>query len=93
MIGQFAVSKAGHDKGTLYVVVAREGDFVYLSDVRLKTPHKPKKKRLRHIQPVNAAVEGELLHRLLEGGKVYAEEIGHALKLYCRSVEGPQGRR
>ena len=44
MIGQFAVSKAGHDKGTLYVVVAREGDFVYLSDGRLKTPQKPKKK-------------------------------------------------
>jgi hypothetical protein len=40
MIGQFAVSKAGHDKGTLYVVVAREGDFVYLSDGRLKTPQK-----------------------------------------------------
>ena len=51
MIGQFAVSKAGHDKGTLYVVVAREGDFVYLSEGRLKTPQKPKKKRLRPIQP------------------------------------------
>ena len=40
MIGQFAVSKAGHDKGTLYVVVAREGDFVYLSDGRLKRSRK-----------------------------------------------------
>lgn len=92
MIGQFAVSKAGHDKGALYVVVGREGDFVYLSDGRRKPPQKPKKKRLRHIQPVNATVEGELLHRLLEGGNVYGEEIRHALKRYCRSVEGPQGR-
>lgn len=44
MTGQFAASCAGHDKGVLYVVVAEEGDFVYLSDGRLKKPEKPKKK-------------------------------------------------
>lgn len=27
MIGQFATSKAGHDKGTLYVIVAEEGQI------------------------------------------------------------------
>lgn len=86
MVGIFALSKAGHDKGTCYVVVAQEGDFVYLSDGRLKGPDKPKKKRIKHIQPINDTVDEELLCRLQNGGKVYPEEIRHALKRYCGNV-------
>ena len=84
MIGQFATSKAGHDKGRLYVVVAQEDDFVYLSDGRLKGPDQPKKKRRKHIQPINARVEECLLERLRAGEKVYPEEIKYALKQYYR---------
>lgn len=82
MIGQLAISKAGHDKDALYVVVGQEKDFVYLCDGRLKTPDKPKKKRLKHVQPVNRTVDGILLKKLQSGEKVYAEEIKYALKQY-----------
>nr|WP_300815215.1 KOW domain-containing RNA-binding protein [uncultured Acetatifactor sp.] len=82
MIGQFVTSKAGHDKGCLYVVVGQEDDFVYLSDGRLKGPDRPKKKRRKHIQPINARVEESLLERLRAGEKVYPEEIKYALKQY-----------
>lgn len=82
MIGQFATSKAGHDKGRLYVVVGQEDDFVYLSDGRLKGPDRPKKKRRKHIQPINARVEDSLQERLRAGEKVYPEEIKYALKQY-----------
>jgi len=82
MIGQFAVSKAGHDKDTLYVVVAEEGEFVFLCDGKTKTPEKPKKKKRKHIQPVNRTVEEELLGKLQSGGKVYPEEIRYAVKQY-----------
>lgn len=82
MIGQLATSKAGHDKGELYVIVGREGDFVYLSDGRLKSPDKPKKKRLKHIQPVNASVDEALSGKLQNGEKVYPEEIKFAIKKY-----------
>ena len=81
MIGQFATSKAGHDKGHLYVVVGQEDDFVYLSDGRLKGPDRPKKKRRKHIQPINARVE-DSLQELRGGEKVYPEEIKYALKQY-----------
>lgn len=84
MIGQLAVSKAGHDKDTLYVVVGQEGDFVYLCDGRLKTPEKPKKKRLKHIQLISRTVDTGLLEKLKSGEKVYAEEIKYALKQYSR---------
>jgi ribosomal protein L14E/L6E/L27E len=82
MIGQFATSKAGHDKGRLYVVVGQEDDFVYLSDGRLKGLDRPKKKRRKHIQPINAQVEDSLQERLRAGEKVYPEEIKYALKQY-----------
>lgn len=83
MVGKFARSKAGHDKDTLYVIVAQEGDFVYLSDGRLKPPDRPKKKRIKHIQPIDSCLDGELLGRLQEGRKVYPEEIKYALRQYC----------
>lgn len=82
MIGQLAISKAGHDKDALYVVVGQEKDFVYLCDGRLKTPEKPKKKRLKHVQPINRTVDQALLKKLQNGEKVYAEEIKYALKQY-----------
>lgn len=85
MIGQFVTSKAGRDKGCLYVVVAQAGDFVWLCDGKLKKPEAPKKKRRKHIQPINAWVEESLRERLRDGTKVYAEEIGYALKKYCQT--------
>ncbi len=83
MVGQLATSKAGHDKDRIYVVMAQEGEFVFLSDGRLRPPDKPKKKRIRHIQPINVSVGEELLRRIQEGGKVYGEEIRYALKQYA----------
>ena len=85
MTGRLAISKAGHDKDALYVIVGQDGDFVYLSDGRLKTPEKPKKKRLKHVQPMKASVDGELLRKLQNGDKVYAEEIKYALKQFSRN--------
>lgn len=82
MIGQFAISKAGHDKGGLYVVVAREGEFVFLCDGKTRTPEKPKKKKIKHIQPIKKTVEEELLQKLQTDGKVYPEEIRYAIKNY-----------
>jgi len=86
MIGQLVTSKAGHDKGTLYVVVAGDGEFVYLCDGRLRLPDSPKRKRLKHIQPVNAYVGQELIEKLEKRQKVYAEEIKYALKTYSKQI-------
>ncbi|MCI9277454.1 hypothetical protein D7X48_07380 [bacterium D16-50] len=82
MIGHLATSRAGHDKDRLYVIVAREGDYYFLCDGDLRPPHKPKKKRIRHVQLIGETVEETLLDKLLAGRKVYAEEIKYALKQY-----------
>lgn len=83
MIGNFATSKAGHDKGTCYVIVGEEGDFVYLSDGRLKKLASPKRKRKKHIQVINRRVNAELLEKL---AKASDEEIKYAIKQYLKQV-------
>ena len=80
MIGKFATSKAGHDQSKYYVIVAEEGDFVYVCDGKYKTIAKPKKKRKKHIQIIDCTVEEELFEKLLRGESVRDEQIKYALK-------------
>ncbi|MCM1025015.1 MAG: hypothetical protein NC432_01175 [Roseburia sp.] len=81
MTGQFVTSRAGHDKGTLYMVLAEDEKYVYLSEGRLKSPEKPKKKSRKHVQPINAGNPG-LQARLAAGEKIRPEEIRYAIKQY-----------
>ncbi len=52
MVGILAMSKAGHDKGTLYVIIREEGEYVYLADGRIRTADRPKKKNKKHVQMI-----------------------------------------
>lgn len=49
-IGMLAKSKAGHDKGTVYVILSSDEEYVYLADGRLKTTGSTKKKKKKHVQ-------------------------------------------
>lgn len=82
MIGQFVYSTAGHDKGTLYVVVAEDQQYVYLADGRLRQPSTPKKKKRKHIQPVLKTVEEPLLTQLRGGQLPQPEQLRRAIRLY-----------
>ena len=55
MIGMFAISKAGHDKGRMYLVVGQEKDLVLLADGKTRTMENPKRKKTKHIQIINMA--------------------------------------
>lgn len=50
--GMLAKSKAGHDKGHLYVITDVNETYVYLVDGKTKSIQKPKKKKLKHIQVI-----------------------------------------
>ena len=49
---EFAIVKAGHDKGQIYLVDKVESEYVYLVNGTTKPFDKPKKKNRKHIQPV-----------------------------------------
>ncbi len=48
--GMLAKSKAGHDKGQLYVIYDVDETYVYLVDGKIRTIDKPKKKKRKHVQ-------------------------------------------
>lgn len=88
MTGMFAVSKAGHDKGKLYIIIKEENEYVYLADGRQKPLEAPKKKKKKHIQiikrigkdgcPAAGAID-------IEGNQqVRNEDIKRAIKEYAR---------
>ena len=49
-VGMLAKSKAGHDKGHIYVIYKIEEAYVYLIDGNIRTIEKPKKKKKKHVQ-------------------------------------------
>lgn len=55
--GMYARSKAGHDKGSLYLIVKAEPEYVYLADGRRRPLSKPKKKKWKHIQIIKQMPE------------------------------------
>lgn len=85
MLGMFAVSKAGHDQGQMYVILKAEGDMVELADGRLKTVSSPKKKKLKHIQIVKTGLNEALMEKIINQQPVSNEEIKYAIK--CRNKE------
>ena len=84
MVGKMAVSKAGHDKKEVYVIVKEDQTHVYLCDGRLKTIDNPKKKSKKHIQIIKHHINEELKAKLTSGAKVYDEEIKLVIKLWNR---------
>ena len=84
--GMLAVSKAGHDKGRLYVVLKEDQEFVYLADGQHRSICSPKKKKKKHIQ-INYHIPGILKQALEAGQKLEDEQIKKAIKEYKNQQE------
>lgn len=83
--GMMAWSRAGHDRGKLYVIVEVGEEFVWLSDGRLRPLDNPKKKRWKHIQ-VRKQIPEELRGLLWE--QVRNEEIRRSIKAVQQEISG-----
>ena len=76
MIGMLAVSRAGHDQGTVYVITGEEDEYVYLADGQTRTVDRPKKKNKKHVQVIKKIQ----IDRTSDGFKDL--EIKRAIKMY-----------
>ncbi|NDL68135.1 RNA-binding protein [Clostridiales bacterium F-3ap] len=56
--GQVVISKAGRDKGKTYMVDAVEGEYLFLVDGEARRLDNPKKKKMKHVQPMHMVLEG-----------------------------------
>lgn len=55
LLGQLVVSLAGRDKGCICAIVGEsdEEGFVLIADGRVRKVEKPKKKKLKHLKPID----------------------------------------
>lgn len=76
--GCLAYSKAGHDKGSLYVVIGMSDDKVFLADGVLRKVSSPKKKNIKHIQPVKK--------EKINSEQLNDTDIKRAIKLFSKET-------
>ncbi len=87
-VGMLVESRAGHDKGSLYVVMEMEGPYLFLCDGRLRTVGRPKKKKKMHVAK-KAGVPEKLLSKQVEGQPWTDEDIKRVIKIWrSEHVEG-----
>ncbi len=82
---KLAVSRSGHDKDSLYVIVKEEDNLVYLADGRLKPIEKPKRKNRKHIQIIKNLPKD--ITEVFTQENFRNEEIKRAIKLYQKQTE------
>jgi len=88
MVIKLAISRAGHDKDIIYVIVKEEADLVYLADGKLKPLEKPKRKNRKHIQVIEKLPKE--ITEVFTQENFRNEEIKRAIKLYRRRRDGLQ---
>ena len=85
---KLAISRSGHDKDNVYVIVKEEDNMVYLADGSLKPLEKPKKKNRKHIQVIKKLPKE--ITEVFTQENFRNEEIKRAIKLYRKSVMDAQ---
>ena len=51
--GLLVKSKAGHDKGQIFVIADLDESYIYLTDGKNRPLDKLKKKKIKHVQLIN----------------------------------------
>ena len=62
-IGQVVKSKAGRDKGRIFIVIEVDGEYAYLVDGDFRRLDKPKKKKVKHLIVYNTVLS-ELQYKI-----------------------------
>lgn len=78
-IGRVVLAKAGRDRGNLFVIVdVIDHEYVFIANGTNRTIDKPKKKKIKHLEPSPDVLSG-IRDKILEGRKVFDAEIRKSL--------------
>jgi len=76
-MGQIVFSKRGRDKGMAFIVLSTQGEYLYLADGKLRPQEKPKKKKLKHVQPTNTV--STVVVAAMDSGRLLDSDLRKAL--------------
>ena len=79
--GSLVYSIAGRDKGGVFVVMYLEGIYCYLANGKVRKADQPKKKKIKHIQPVGYT-DASLKNKITLGERPTNSEIRRAIAAY-----------
>lgn len=80
IFARLIISKSGHDKGRIYIIIDSDEDYVYLADGRLRKLSNLKKKNKKHVQLTNY-ISDELIEKK-EKNLLIDEDVKRIIKLY-----------
>lgn len=79
-IGRVVLATAGRDKGKTFVIIGViDEDYVYIANGTNRTVDNPKKKKIKHLEPVDEYL-GAIRDKVLKGQKVFDAEIRKSLE-------------
>lgn len=84
--GEFAISKAGHDKDKIYVILWADNEYVYLVDGKYRLFNNPKKKNRRHVQCMHYT-DSDISERIEKQERVNNEEIAAAIRRVLKKLK------
>ena len=76
--GMLVKSKAGRDKGSIYVIIDVNAEYVYLADGLARTVRRPKKKNKKHLQ---------VIKKESVSVTVNDEKVREGIRMYLRLAE------
>jgi hypothetical protein len=86
--GQMVTSRAGRDRGRIFVVLAVEdGRFARVADGRLRPVTRPKRKNVRHLQ-AHGRVDAGLAAARARGEMPTDRAVRDAIAAFRRDAEG-----
>lgn len=83
LVGSFCLSKAGHDKGFIYLIVDQTDKRVFIADGKIKKSASPKAKNLKHLELLD--YRDSKIDEKLENKKLDDVEIRYAIKIFKNS--------
>jgi ribosomal protein L14E/L6E/L27E len=78
--GQLVKSKSGHDKGYVFFVIeVIDDDYVLIADGDRRKSEKPKKKKVKHLQPYDS-INSNIAEKLAQGLRLDNMELQRELE-------------
>ena len=78
-LGSIVQSLAGRDKGTLFIVVGIDENYVYLVDGDIRKVENPKRKKIKHVE-LTRHFDGNIAERIIKKNKITNQDIKRVIK-------------
>jgi len=79
-IGMLVRSKSGHDHGKVYVIMDIQSEYLYVVDGRIRTLSNPKKKKMKHVQPIDVVLTE--ITQMKQNNTLIDENVKRAIRIY-----------